>query len=551
MTTLADKTILSGGDNRLPMLEIDMYDSYKKGETLRDFYLIFSLLLHDMDIYNVKPKQFQVNTMFLNTLPPEWSKFMIDVKLDKVLLVQAQENGQILHLEELAFLANPGIAEGQATQTVITHNAAYQADDLDAYDSDCDELNTAKAALMANLSHCGSYALTEVHNPDNMDDNMINQDPSPSSTPTRVEVPKELPKDKVKIDIEEIETINIELDHSVSKLIAKNEHLKQTYKQLYDSIKPTRVQSKEQCDMLTNQVNQMSMEVSDLNVNLQEKGLIIADLIDELRKLKGKAIDVNAVTSHTIAPEMLTIDVEPRAPKLLNNGTVHPDYLRHTQEQDVILRKVVEQGKSQNPLNNSLDHTCKYTKRIHELLLLIRQTCPSINNSCDKLVVVTLKNKDKTVRFTKPVTSLGSTKTASSSNLVSKIPMLYSTRVKPYTSASGPQPSGNAKKETIIVQHSKLNVNSELICVKCHGCMLSDNHDLCVPNVINDVNAGLKSKSALKHSKRKVWKPTGKVFTKIGYTWRPIGRTFTIVGNACPLTRITTPTVLKMIHLSL
>ncbi|GJT36458.1 retrovirus-related pol polyprotein from transposon TNT 1-94 [Tanacetum coccineum] len=94
---------------------------------------------------------------------------------DKVLLVQAQANGQILHEEELAFLADPGIAEGQATQTVITHNAAYQADDLDAYDSDCDELNTAKVALIENLSHYGSIALAEVHNPDNMDNNMINQ----------------------------------------------------------------------------------------------------------------------------------------------------------------------------------------------------------------------------------------------------------------------------------------------------------------------------------------------------------------------------------------
>ncbi|GJR36257.1 hypothetical protein Tco_1211941 [Tanacetum coccineum] len=93
---------------------------------------------------------------------------------DKVLLVQAQANSQILHEKELAFLADPGIAEGQATQTVITHNAAYQADDLDAYDSDCDELNTAKVALMANLSHYGSDVLDEVHNPDNMDNNMIN-----------------------------------------------------------------------------------------------------------------------------------------------------------------------------------------------------------------------------------------------------------------------------------------------------------------------------------------------------------------------------------------
>ncbi|GJW38352.1 retrovirus-related pol polyprotein from transposon TNT 1-94 [Tanacetum coccineum] len=94
---------------------------------------------------------------------------------DKVLLVQAQINGQILHEEELTFLADPGIAKGQATQTVITHNASYQADDLDAYDSDCNELNTTKVALMANLSHYGSDALAEVHNHDNVDNNMINQ----------------------------------------------------------------------------------------------------------------------------------------------------------------------------------------------------------------------------------------------------------------------------------------------------------------------------------------------------------------------------------------
>ncbi|GJZ45049.1 retrovirus-related pol polyprotein from transposon TNT 1-94 [Tanacetum coccineum] len=317
--------------------------AYKKRETLHDFYLRFSLQLNDMNIYNMKMEQFQVNTKFLNTLPPKWSKFVTDVKLvrdlhttnidqlhaylgqhefhanevrlmheynsdrcfgfhhnvysppssipqleyaptvnqqyefpqldsglivlvfqkgddptdainhimsfltavvtfcypttnnqlrnssnprqqatindervtlqpiqgrhtsfvagttrtytlgasgsnsgkqrtvichnckgeghmskqctkpkrkrddswfkDKVLLVQAQANNQILHEEELAFLADPRITKGQATQTVITYNAAYQADDLDAYDSDCDELNTAKVALMANLSH--------------------------------------------------------------------------------------------------------------------------------------------------------------------------------------------------------------------------------------------------------------------------------------------------------------------------------------------------------------------------------------------------------------
>ncbi|GJV49034.1 hypothetical protein Tco_1439246 [Tanacetum coccineum] len=77
--------------------------------------------------------------------------------------------------EELAFLEDPDIPEGQANQTVITHNAAYQADDLDAYDSDCNELNTTKVALMVNLSHYGSDALAEVHNHDNVNNNMINQ----------------------------------------------------------------------------------------------------------------------------------------------------------------------------------------------------------------------------------------------------------------------------------------------------------------------------------------------------------------------------------------
>ncbi|GKC03604.1 integrase, catalytic region, zinc finger, CCHC-type containing protein [Tanacetum coccineum] len=88
----------------------------------------------------------------------------------------------------------------------------------------------------------------------------------------------------------------------------------------------------------------------------------------------------------------------------------------------------------------------------------------------------------------------------------------------------------------------QLVANSDLKCVKCNGCMLSDNHDLCVLDFINNVNARNKSKSIKKSSKRKVWKPTGKVFTNIGYIWRPTGLTFTIVGNACPLTRITTTT---------
>ncbi|GJT09197.1 retrovirus-related pol polyprotein from transposon TNT 1-94 [Tanacetum coccineum] len=384
-------------------------------------------------------------------------------------------------------------------------------------------------------------------------------------------------KDKIKQDLEEIETINIELDHRVTKLIAENEHLKQTYKQLYDSIKPARVRSKEQCADLTNQVNLKSVEISDLNACLQEKVLVITTLKDELRKLKGKDLANNEVTHHPSDPE---INTEPITPKLLNKRSAHSAYIKHTQEEAAVLRDLVDHIKANYPLDPTLESACKYTKLIQELLSKISKTCPSINNSGEQLVAVTPMNKVKRVRFTEPVTSSRNTitKKASTSNLASNKPMLSSTGVKPSTSASGSQPSGNTKKDKILqtqsstqmnkveahprkvksslknkdhvvapkgtahVQHSKLNANSELKCVKCNGCMLSDNHDLCVLDYINNVNARAKSKSAKKQTKRKVWKPTGKMFTTIGYIWRPTGRTFTIVGNACPLTRITTTT---------
>ncbi|GJS93465.1 hypothetical protein Tco_0800433 [Tanacetum coccineum] len=94
---------------------------------------------------------------------------------DKVILVEAQGSGKVLNEEELEFLADPGVAEGLVTQTDITHNAAYQAYDLDAYDSDYDDFSTAKAVLMANLSSYGSDVLFELPHSENTHDNMLNQ----------------------------------------------------------------------------------------------------------------------------------------------------------------------------------------------------------------------------------------------------------------------------------------------------------------------------------------------------------------------------------------
>nr|GEW34410.1 putative ribonuclease H-like domain-containing protein [Tanacetum cinerariifolium] len=95
------------------------------------------------------------------------------------------------------------------------------------------------------------------------------------------------------------------------------------------------------------------------------------------------------------------------------------------------------------------------------------------------------------------------------------------------------EPFGNAN-----VQHSKLNTNSKLMWVKCNSSMFDARHDLCFLEFVSDMNASSKSKYVKKAKNKEEWKPTGKVFTKIGYVWRPTGRTFTLIGNACSLTRI-------------
>ncbi|GKD85186.1 hypothetical protein Tco_1356340 [Tanacetum coccineum] len=78
------------------------------------------------------------------------------------MLVQAHESGQVLDEEQLAFLADPGVKNSQDTQTTMTNNAAFQTDDLDAFDSDCDEAPDAKAVLKANFSSYNSDVISET-----------------------------------------------------------------------------------------------------------------------------------------------------------------------------------------------------------------------------------------------------------------------------------------------------------------------------------------------------------------------------------------------------
>ncbi|GKE38808.1 retrovirus-related pol polyprotein from transposon TNT 1-94, partial [Tanacetum coccineum] len=75
------------------------------------------------------------------------------------------------------------------------------------------------------------------------------------------------------------------------------------------------------------------------------------------------------------------------------------------------------------------------------------------------------------------------------------------------------------------VKHSLSNANSDIICATCNKSMFDGVHDKCLLD----------------------WKPTGHVFTEVGFKWKPTGKIFTIVGNSCPLTRITSTNVVQIV----
>nr|GEZ82338.1 hypothetical protein [Tanacetum cinerariifolium] len=167
----------------------------------------------------------------------------------------------------------------------------------------------------------------------------------------------------LKAQTQATDTVTLKLKEKLNSLNGnvKDRH---TYKQLYDSVKSSRVRSKEQCDDLINQVNHKSAEVSDLNASLQEKVLVITALKVQLNKLKGKAVLSEDVSLNPIDLKLLKVDVVPLVTKLRKNRTAHTDYIRHTQEEAATLREIVESERLLSPLNTSLVYACKYTRRI-------------------------------------------------------------------------------------------------------------------------------------------------------------------------------------------
>ncbi|GKD36774.1 hypothetical protein Tco_1256981, partial [Tanacetum coccineum] len=103
---------------------------------------------------------------------------------------------------------------------------------------------------------------------------------------------------KIKHDIDVIETINIELEHKVAKLLKENETLKRHYKELSDSIKTTRAKTIEHTTSLIAQ----NVEFKD---QLQVRGFAIAALKNELRKLTRISVNTKFVKSSILGKPVL------------------------------------------------------------------------------------------------------------------------------------------------------------------------------------------------------------------------------------------------------
>ncbi|GKC03378.1 hypothetical protein Tco_0994988 [Tanacetum coccineum] len=74
-----------------------------------------------------------------------------------------------------------------------------------------------------------------------------------------------------------------------------------------------------------------------------------------IRKSKETDLSDNAAQASnatTIAPGMYKLDPITFAPKDKNNRETHIYYLKHTMEQATILKEIIKQSKSLNPLDS-------------------------------------------------------------------------------------------------------------------------------------------------------------------------------------------------------
>nr|GEW65850.1 hypothetical protein [Tanacetum cinerariifolium] len=375
-------------------------------------------LYDEFDKFAYKKGESLLNTKFLNTLPPEWSKFVTDVKLvrdlhttnvDRLYAYLGQHEYhanevRIMHeltIDPVSLVANHQMNKSsyqphqlsyhqhQFQPQVLTflfsqygtpyhssqsrdsrdskhkvcrhQQCCFQADDLDAYDSDCDEINSAKIALMANLSHYGSDNLAENSSfPTQQDDLILSVI---EQLKTQVVNCTKINQDNKNVN--EILTAELERYKNQTELSAEQAFWSHNYRNskepnLFTSTTIVEVPKElPKVSMVNQSLKKLKFHLASFDMVVKERTTAITiteALKDTLSKLKRKAVVNETVPLHSIGPELLKIDVAPLAPKLHNNKTAHNDYLKHIQEETATLREIVENERLLNPLNTSLDY---------------------------------------------------------------------------------------------------------------------------------------------------------------------------------------------------
>nr|GEW13896.1 hypothetical protein [Tanacetum cinerariifolium] len=369
--TTTNKAILSGADNRPPMLKKDMYDSWKSRMELYMMNRQHRRMIHE----SVENGPLLWPTIEENrvTRPKKYSELFATVAIQADCDVRATNiilQGHPPEAHMLKQCTKPKRKRDEAwfKDKVITNNAAYQADDLDAYDSDCDKINSVKIALMANLSHYGFDNLAESMKIDNLKHILSEHLKEKKSLKQTVTILKnDFQKEKSRnIDrelalekqVKELNNIVFKRNQSAKtvRMLTKPQFFydhttrqalgfqnpcylkkaRQLEPKLYDGsvIQKTNaivIRDSEETLLLKEESQESNLFTRPTQVEVpkelpkvsMEKALVITALKDTLRKLKGKVVVDESGTLHPIDPELLKIDVAPLAPKLRNNRTAH------------------------------------------------------------------------------------------------------------------------------------------------------------------------------------------------------------------------------------
>ncbi|GKB09122.1 retrovirus-related pol polyprotein from transposon TNT 1-94 [Tanacetum coccineum] len=160
-----------------------------------------------------------------------------------------------------------------------------------------------------------------------------------------------------------------------------------------------------------------------------------------------------SVKTKVLAPGMYAIDVKPIPHPLKNNRSAHLNYISHLKESVETVREIVEEARVVKPLDNVLNYACQYTKLSQELLEYVIGTCPKSFNERENKAPDTPITRKKQVTFNdKPGTSSSNTQKHEVHQKVQQtnVPMIHSTGVNSSTEASGSTPRSNTKKNWIL-----------------------------------------------------------------------------------------------------